>query len=167
MRIVAASPQRQIPTPDQHAAEEQRWQILRPAAEALYGVSRDFPDDFAYSDFTETGFVVAFSGAAPEAAVDRLRATGVAFAIVTDTGYSSLDLEGEMTQISAAVVNQVGSTIDFVVEASPQAGKFTVTLLTDDVELVKRVAVASDSLRSPRLLPVEFTSSDASIQLAV
>jgi len=143
-----------------------RGEAQGPAADALYTISRDFPDDFAYSEFTATGFTVAFAGAAPDAAIDRLKATGIDFDVVTGVGRPQLALEDEMTRISKAVLARVGAETDFSVESNPRNSAFVVTLYTDDEQLAADVASATRAMRSSLSVPVEFASMDVELSLA-
>ncbi|MET4581840.1 hypothetical protein ABIE21_001330 [Conyzicola nivalis] len=161
--VVAATP---IQPTEVFADEGARGEAQGPAADALYAISRDFPDDFAYSEFTATGFTVAFAGAAPDAAIDRLEATGIDFDVVTGVGRPQLALEDEMTRISKAVLAHVDAETNFSVESNPRNSAFVVTLYTGDEQLAVDVASATRALRSSLSVPVEFASTDVELSLA-
>jgi len=156
----------QFPAAEDYSAEEKRWETLRPAADAIYAVSVDFPEDFAYSDFTETGFIVGFRAAAPEAAIARLKATQVEFSVVTDAGYSQLEIEPQLTLLNQELSAKVEGKVNYVVGANTKTGRFEVTFYTDDAQFVKEAAAAAESARSARLFPVEYKTADGTVQEA-
>jgi hypothetical protein len=66
-----------------------------------------FPDDFSYSEYTETGFLVAFAAKAPAAALRSLEEPGIPFEVIEHAGHPLNQANAE----TAALARQVRANL--------------------------------------------------------
>ncbi|MBG6060189.1 hypothetical protein RCH16_003668 [Cryobacterium sp. MP_M5] len=151
------------------AAEEAKWEILRPAADAIAAVTVAYPNDFAYSTFTNDGFVAAFAADAPEEAVAILDGPGVPFELIENVGYSSAQLEEDVLGLTDQVVELTNGEVPFGISAVPESGAFDVTLYGTD-QLASRMRSSdpldelessSDELESSSGLKINVTTVES------
>ncbi|GMA31619.1 hypothetical protein GCM10025875_16110 [Litorihabitans aurantiacus] len=106
---------------------------VTPGADEIGRIVEEFPSDFSYSKFTESGdIVVAFAGSEPEGAREILESSGLGVTIVTDTGFIESDLEAPVLALGQEAYRSLGLAND--VEARPDLQSFIVTVYDEDLD---------------------------------
>jgi hypothetical protein len=119
--------------------DEDTWEALHPGSAVLSAVICAFPDDFAYSEWTEAGLVVAFAAAAPAAALASLREPGIPFELVEHVGHPLSETKRETAALADQVKEVTGGSVGFSVAAIPKLGVLEITLSRgNDDAMVKR-----------------------------
>jgi hypothetical protein len=125
------------------------------ASAAISDVMELFPDHFSYSDYTEHGFLVAFSAQAPPDALTRLTAPGIPVEVVEHVGHPLTEALEETAAMARQVKEVTGGTVGFSVAPFPQQGILTVMLSEgNDAVALERWVHTLSALRSPSGLRV-------------
>ena len=143
------------------AGVEETW-AFGPASDAISGVMDAFPDDFSYSEFTETGFLVAFAGKAPAAALRSLEEPGIPFELIEHVGHPLNEAEAETAALAKQVKELTGGRLGFSVAPIPRAGVLEVMLSKGDDATVGRAVQSLAGCKSPSGLEVVVIMVDGS-----
>lgn len=148
----------------QNTDDERAWEKILPAATAIADVIELFPDDFSYSEYTPTGFLVAFAGEAPAAALTRLEEPGIPFEIVEHVGHPIAEVEAETSAMATQVRELAGGSLGFTVSPIPKMGVLEITLFEGND--AARSAQSLAGLKSPSGLEVIVKTAGGSPQTA-
>jgi hypothetical protein len=131
-----------------------------PASDAISAVLDAFPDDFSYSEYTETGFLVAFAGKAPVAALRSLEEPGIPFEVIEHVGHPLNEAEAETAALATQVKELTGGRLGFSVAPIPKAGVLEVMLSKGDDATVGRAVQSLAGSKSPSGLEVVLIMVD-------
>jgi hypothetical protein len=147
------------------AGAEETW-AFGPASDAISAVMDAFPDDFSYSEYTETGFLVAFAGKAPAAALRSLEEPGIPFEVIEHVGHPLNEAAAETAALATQVKELTGGRLGFSIAPIPKAGVLEVMLSKGDDATVGRAVQSLARSKSPSGLEVVVIMVDGSPRAA-
>ncbi|POH65844.1 hypothetical protein C3B61_09805 [Cryobacterium zongtaii] len=125
-----------------------------------------FPDDFSYSEFTETGFLVAFAAKAPAAALSTLEEPGIPFEVIEHVGHPLNEAKAETAALATQVRELTGDRLGFSVAPIPKTGVLEVMLSKGDDATLGRSVQSLAGHKSPSGLEVVVIMVDGSPRTA-
>ena len=137
-----------------------------PASQAIAAVMAAFPDDFSYSEYTETGFLVAFAAKAPAAALSGLEEPGIPFEVIEHVGHPLSEAKAETAALASQVMELTGGILGFSVAPIPRTGVLEVMLSKGDDAALGRSVQSLAGHKSPSGLEVVVVMVDGTPRTA-